>query len=161
MAMLLCLCSLTAAAALPAPAPAAAVTPIHIAMNSTQLFVDDFLVASKTANLVRSLHRPDCSRVVVTTDAPWERNYTMGLIGTNVILREDGTLQLTYCLRNSTLAGVQASECETKRQRPATVQRNQPHESTPAELRGDSWEHLHRLRRVDRRRPDVPEAAAA
>ena len=101
MAMLLCLCSLTAAAALPAPA-AAVVTPIDIA-NSTQLFVDDFLVASKTANLVRSLHRPDCSRVAVTTDAPWERNYTMGLIGTNVILREDGTLQLTYSLRNSTL----------------------------------------------------------
>jgi hypothetical protein len=91
MAMLLCLCSLTAVT-----------PPIDIA-NSTQLFVDDFLVATKTANLVRSLHRPDCSRVAVTTDAPWERNYTMGLIGTNVILRGDGTLQLTYCLRNSTL----------------------------------------------------------
>ena len=90
--------------AVPAAAAAAAVTPrpIDIA-NSTQLFVDDFLVATKTANLVRSLHRPDCSRVAVTTDAPWERNYTMGLIGTNVILREDGTLQLTYSLRNSTI----------------------------------------------------------
>ena len=89
--LLLCLCSLTAVT-----------PPIDIA-NSTQLFVDDFLVATKTANLVRSLHRPDCSRVAVTADAPWERNYTMGMGGTNVIQREDGTLQLTYSLRNSTL----------------------------------------------------------
>jgi hypothetical protein len=46
--------------------------------NSTQLFVDDCIVASKTANLIRSLHRPDCSHVAVTTDAPWEHNYTIG-----------------------------------------------------------------------------------
>ena len=77
-------------------------TPIDIA-NSTQLFVDDFLIATKTANLVRSLHRPDCSRVAVTTDALWELNYTMGIGGTNVILHEDGRLQLWYSLRNSTL----------------------------------------------------------
>ena len=71
--------------------------------NSTQLFVDDFLIATKSEHLTRALHRPDCSRVAVTTDAPWEHNYTMGLIGTNIILREDGTLQLWYSLRNSTL----------------------------------------------------------
>jgi hypothetical protein len=108
------LCSLTAAmmaAIPPSPKPAPG-TAIYIA-NSTQLLVDDFLVATKTANLVRSLHRPDCSRVAVTTDALWERNYTIGIGGTNAILRDDGTLQLTYSLRNSTLgcrpAGVSPS----------------------------------------------------
>ena len=71
--------------------------------NSTQLFVDDLLIATRSEHLTRSLHRPDCSRVAVTTDAPWEHNFTMGLIGTNIILRDDGTLQLWYSLRNSTL----------------------------------------------------------
>jgi hypothetical protein len=84
------------------PALLAAGSAIDIG-NSTQLFVDDLLIATKSEHLTRALHRPDCSRVAVTTDAPWEHNYTMGLIGTNIILREDGTLQLWYSLRNSTL----------------------------------------------------------
>ena len=108
-ALLLCLCC-GSAAVVPRPATSAE-APMDIG-SSTQLFVDDAIIATKSANLKRSLHRPDCSRVAVTTDAPWERNYTMGMGGTNAIMREDGTLQLWYSVRNSTLgcrpAGVSA-----------------------------------------------------
>ena len=97
----------------PAAAAAAAAQSAAISIgNSTQLFVDDFLIQSKV-NLTRSMHSPDLSRVAITADAPWERNYTVGMIGTSVIL-DDGKIRLWYSLRNNTLG------C-----RPANVPRHQ------------------------------------
>ena len=60
---------------------------LHIG-NSTQLFVDDFLVAS--TNLSRTMNRPAADRVVIAADAPWERGFKIGIIGTSVV--QDGGL---------------------------------------------------------------------
>ena len=102
---------LVPAAAPQPPQPSAQSAAISIG-NSTQLFVDDFLIQSKV-NLTRSMHSPDLSRVAIAADAPWERNYTVGMIGTSVIL-DDGKIRLWYSLRNNTLG------C-----RPANVPRHQ------------------------------------
>jgi hypothetical protein len=83
-----------------ASAPSAVPVAANIG-NSTQLFVDDFLVAN-SSGLTRSMHSPDCSRAVVTADAPWEHNFTVGMIGTSVLM-DGGKLRVWYSLRNSTL----------------------------------------------------------
>ena len=76
-----------AAAALGAGGSDAADGVLHIG-NSTQLFVDNFLVAS--TNLSRTMNRPAADRVVIAADAPWERGFKIGIIGTSVV--QDGGL---------------------------------------------------------------------
>ena len=60
---------------------------LHIG-NSTQLFVDDWLVAS--TNLSRTMNRPTADGVVIAADTPWERGFKIGIIGTSVV--QDGGL---------------------------------------------------------------------
>ena len=83
-----------------AAAAAAAAPPINIA-NSTQLFVDDFIIGSM-ANLTRILHSPDCSHPVIAPDAPWEQNRSIGTGGTT-ILADGGKIRAWYITRNASL----------------------------------------------------------
>ena len=99
------------------PAPRA--VPAHAVDigSSTQLFVDDLLVAN-SSGLTRTMHSPDCSRVAVTADAPWERNFTVGMIGTSVLMDDDGKLRVWYSLRNSTLGCRPANVPASKNDQP-------------------------------------------
>ena len=75
--------------------------PIDIG-NSTQLFVDDLLVAS-SESLTRTMHSPQPSfQTAITADAPWEADFAIGVIGTSVIA-EAGRIRVYYALRNKTL----------------------------------------------------------
>ena len=97
--------------------------------SSTQLFVDDFLVAQRV-NVTRTMHSPEASfRVAIRPDAAWEKGYAIGVIGTSVVHVDDQgtdaahaptgtqaqaqaptqatsqapTLRVYYTLRNATL----------------------------------------------------------
>jgi hypothetical protein len=70
--------------------------------NSTQLFVDDFIVASM-ANLSRTMNRPVTDRQIIAADAPWEQGFTIGIIGTSVVLEDTGVIRVWYQLRNASL----------------------------------------------------------
>ena len=83
---------------------------VHIG-QATQLFIDDAVIAT-TANLTRTMHSPAMTRVVLTADAAWEKNLTIGVLGASII-SEGGKLRVWYPLRNSSLgcrpAGVPVS----------------------------------------------------
>ena len=123
----------TAVAAAATAGDGSSASPVLLAGNAPQLFVDDRLIAAAgSANLTRSTHSPDCSRVVVTADAEWEENMTVGVLGASVI-RDGGRLRLWYPLRNSTLgcrpAGVPVSVDDRPNCRPV-----QPPPSPPLGL---------------------------
>lgn len=77
-----------------------AATPIDIG-SSTQLFADDFLVASETAGLIRRMHSPHMTPII-RPDAAWETGFAIGTIGTSVV-RTGDKLRLYYSLRNASL----------------------------------------------------------
>ena len=77
-----------------------ATTPIDIG-SSTQLFADDYLVASVTAGLIRRMHTPHMTPII-RPDAAWETGFAIGTIGTSVVQAGD-KLRLYYSLRNATL----------------------------------------------------------
>ena len=70
--------------------------------TTTQLFADDFLIANLSSSIVRHMNAPDASRVVIRPDAPWERGFAIGIIGTSV-LEDGGAIKMWYTLRNRTL----------------------------------------------------------
>ena len=69
--------------------------------DSIQLFADDLLVASST-NLTRTMHSPAVVQVAIAADAPWEKEFTIGIIGTSVVMDGD-KIRIWYQLRNNTL----------------------------------------------------------
>lgn len=69
--------------------------------DSVQLFVDDLLVADSN-NLTRVMHSPAVVQIAVAADAPWEQDFTIGIIGTSVVM-DGGKIRLWYQLRNKTL----------------------------------------------------------
>ena len=69
--------------------------------DSIQLFADDLLVASST-NLTRTMHSPAVVQVAIAADAPWEKEFTIGIIGTSVVMDGD-KIRVWYQLRNNTL----------------------------------------------------------
>ena len=59
--------------------------------SSTQLLVDELIIASQ-ANLTRTMHSPQPAfHTAIRPDAPWESGYAIGLVGTTAVADGDAT----------------------------------------------------------------------
>ena len=68
-----------------------------------QLAVSPQIIAQTGAGLKRTMQRPKNLRTVVSADAPWELGFAIGVLGTSIVDKGRGHLQMWYSLRNRTL----------------------------------------------------------
>ena len=71
--------------------------------TTVQLAVSPKIIAQAGTGLKRTMQRPSDLRTVISADAPWEQGFAIGVLGTSIVDRGGGHLQLWYSLRNRTL----------------------------------------------------------